>query len=321
MKALYRSLFLVVSLALFSGCSAYLPKHMQLDPAWAISITRPEVYEQKGVDYVTTFWIPANIGMIGTEAEFKEYGNIPVVVGNWRILILLESGKLLYADAALVHGIGENPLDSQCQFELLVISPGYLSGNEQIVLAGRDRDTIYTLTGDAFDYDPEKFDDEENSFEYRRAVFNELGMSLRSGVNTPNGPYDVRRIRVHSIEWKEFRVAIEQKLPVHMNVYDDKRATMLSNEDFRRISNEENGLTMSSRVVQKGVLSVGGIVAAFSGGGAAIIAGAGFAGDAVSATIDDRPTGLYAQAYEERGKLAPNFRHYERWCRERRNYR
>ncbi len=310
--------FFLLAFIFFSGCAFTTPPdHLLVDPAHSISATRLRKYENFGVDYVTIFKFPANTGMVATEAEFKEYDGIPVVEGNWRILALLDSPRLYQGEAFLAHEARQNPLDFDCKYTLMAIFPGYLNNSLKILLSGRDYDTFYRLTGEEVSYNPELFNDKKSVKEYREYIFRKFGISLGEAKKV-RGPYYIDWIKVGTKAWEDFKSEFVRIMPLKINVGQDMRATRLSEDDFRNRSNEEPGHTVSGRVMQKGMLSASGIAVGLAGGGIPLIASAALLGDTVSATIDDRPSGLYAQSFVERESLATGANYYERWCRQRR---
>lgn len=308
---------LVGVVLLLSGCSGVVASKYALTRAeQSVSVLDPEEYEKMGYEYVTYFTFSAPAQLIATEGYSEYYktssGLVPIVEGGWRVIALMSDGRDVEGEAFLNYWVGENPMDSACNFKMVGIFPERLTGREKILFSGRDGDKFYNLFGREVLYDIEKFNKSEEG-EYQRYVFSKGGTSLLE--------YGIERmkvVRVGSSAWKQYVFAFKRIMPhkyyVPRGRQKEARSTKLQNDRFREYATVELGFDASGRYLKKGALQIGAVGAALTGAPAMLVAGV--AGDYAASAVDTRWTGHSARAISERGALAQAIKFSNNWCRQ-----
>ncbi|MBL7058431.1 hypothetical protein ISS03_03775 [Patescibacteria group bacterium] len=315
----------ILSFVFLSACAGkYAPMHAQKEPGSAVSVLHPVEYEKNSTKEVTVFNFVGNPGMVGTEAVFKLYevserNFVPVVEGTWKPMVRKNNGNIVYGEAFIAYVVGKNPLNRQCNYQMMAIFAGVLEENEKILMSSRDGGMLYTLSGKSIEYDPRKFDDDA---EYKAMHFDKVGMGLHDlamFMRSVDMRSNITRIKVGSNSWNAFRQEFDRimkspaiKRPMIIN--NQVRSTRLSEQDFRETAVSEPGFDATGRFIKKGALSLTGIGASFLGAGPAGAAIAASAGDIASANINTGWTGLYSQSLEERGKMASGSDNMAYWC-------
>ena len=290
---------------LMIGCATgeqYLPKHALTDPVDGISVLHPVEIEKAGVKTITIFQ-----GLMDPGLWIEVVG----AGGVWPFLAQTASGEIRegYLYLAGVNYWG----DWQLQF---VSTHSLEELNEaKILYFNRDAGFCYRLNGDQIEYDPKKFDQDQ---EYRAKLFDRgdtlteldkfwLDYFREKGLNPPQTLSSVVELKTNSIAWEDFKSKVARIFP-HNYKMDNReiRSSYLPLENFRQAAVEITDFNGVNRYLKRAKVPL--VALPFAGAGLLIIAGASVAGDAVAAGVDDSWSGVYARAKILRYKMAPLFR-------------
>lgn len=293
-------------LILLAGCATgngHLPEHALKDPAQGISIPHPVEAEKAGVKAFTTFTVIMNSDLW---TEVVAAGGVFPVLGQ------ADDGSVFkgYGYLASVNWWGDFLL--QCVF---AYGKGELKDAKSAVF-NRDAGWAYKLDGREEEYDPEKF---ENDQEYRKDFFQISGMTLSQldeswknyfygqGLKPAHNLTSVQEIAVGTPEWEAYKARLAAQMPNNYKMADGQiRIGHLEREDFTMAAVEDPGFTGGARFVKD--LKVPLLVLPLAGLAWPIAAGTSVVSSAVAASVDDSWSGFYGRAKIIRHDMAPAFR-------------
>lgn len=293
----------VLALALFgmTGCAgkyASVTDNGFREPEQAISIPHPSELEKSENQYVTIFPVILDPGLWGVEGFSKnklDIGIFPVMTDSDIKGYALITEQNDWADEAM---------------QAIVV--GRRDDVGRIFSLSRGGDTIHSIAGEEYEYDPERF---KTDAKYKSEVISRVGMSVQEvesfwrkysrerGVDIPPDFRFVEEIKVGSLRWEEFKAQLATRLTHSYKMPDGqyRRGYMLL-DDFRQAASKNNAATPGQR------FSRGVFVPAAAD---PVTLGIGTVGSFLNGLIaaSNGPVeGFFAIAECRRGDLKPRFR-------------
>jgi len=300
-KSFYSMAILFVSLFGLTACAGKYESVTDngfKQPEQAISIPHPSELENGKSQYVTIFPVILDPGLWGVEGFSKN--NLDVGV----FPIITESDIKGYAIIT-----EQNRWADQSMQAIVVGKKDDLGG---IVCLSRGGDTIHSVTGQEYEYDPKRFKEDAK---YKAEVISRVGMSVQEvetfwrkysrerGIDIPPDFHFVEEIEIGSLRWEDYKSRLATRLTQVYRMPDGQiRRGYIPLDDFRLAASRNNAATPGQRfsrsvfvpaTVDPLTLGVGTIGSFLNG---------------LIAASNGPVEGFYALAECRRGDLKPRFR-------------